>query len=75
VVGIIDGSISKALQWIATSAELELWKIHTKHISKVCINGKKDHGCQAYHPILMNWAIAFFACTLASIYTKKLEKL
>jgi hypothetical protein len=58
------------LQPSAASAELELWKIHSKHISKVCNYGKKSHGLQVYHPMLMNWAIAFLACILANTYNK-----
>jgi hypothetical protein len=68
VVGIIDGPISEALQSSAALPELDLWRIHTKHVSKVCNNGQKSYGCQTYHPMLMNWAIAFFACTSASPY-------
>jgi hypothetical protein len=68
VVRIIDGPISKALQSCAASAELELWRIHTGHIIKVCNNGQKSHGFQTYHPMLMDWAIAFLACTSAITY-------
>ncbi len=74
VVGIIDGPISKALQSRAALAELELWRIHTELISKVCNNSQKCHGRQTYHTMLMSWAIAFLACTSASI-NKKLLKL
>jgi hypothetical protein len=70
VVKIIDGLISEALHSSSASEELELWQIHSKHISKVCSNGKKKHGCQNYHPRLMNWAMAFLACTSSSTYNE-----
>ncbi len=70
VVEIIDGPISEALRSSSESEELELWQIHSKHISKVCSNGKKKHGHQNYHPMLMNWAMAFLACTSSSTYNE-----
>ena len=34
-VGIIDGPITEALQLGAAPEVLELWRVHTEHISKV----------------------------------------
>ncbi len=70
VVKIIDSPISEALRSSSALKELELWQIHSKHISKVCSNGKKKHGCQNYHPMLMNWAMAFLAHTSSSTYNE-----
>jgi hypothetical protein len=53
-VRIIDGSISNALQSGAAPVELDLWQLHTKHITKVYVKGKKGLGCSTYHPMLMN---------------------
>jgi hypothetical protein len=52
------------------TVELELWKVHAEHISKVCGKGGKRQGCQSYHPVLMNWAAAFLSCTSASTYNE-----
>ncbi len=71
-VGIIDGPITKALQLSAAPEALELWRVHTKHMNRVFVNGGKGRGCQnaTYHPKLMNWAIAFLACTSSGTYNK-----
>jgi hypothetical protein len=63
----MDGPIAMVLQ---ATVELEHWQVHAEHINKVCGNGGKHQGCQAYHPMLMNWAIAFLVCTSASTYNK-----
>jgi hypothetical protein len=47
VANIIDGPINKLLQSAVVTVELELWWVHTEHISKVCGNG----GCST-HPSL-----------------------
>jgi hypothetical protein len=70
VVEIMDGPISKVLQSGVATVELEFWRVHTEHISKVCGDGGKRRGCQAYHPMLMNWVMAFLALTSASTYNK-----
>ena len=71
VVEVMDGPISKALQSHPTSSvELALWKVHAEHISNVSNDGGKHRGCKAYHPMLMNWAIAFLARTSASTYNE-----
>jgi hypothetical protein len=72
VVGIIDDPISEALQSSAASAELELWRIHTKHISKVCNYGQKSHGQQIYHPMLMGQLHSLLVHQQAP--TKKLQR-
>jgi hypothetical protein len=67
VVEVMDGPISKVLHSHPTSSvELALWKEHAKHISKVSNDGGKRRGRQVYHPMLMNWAIAFLARTSAT---------
>ena len=71
VVEVMDGPISKVLQLHPTSSvELELWRVHAEHISKVRNDGGKPRGCQADHPVLMNWAIACLARTSASTYNE-----
>jgi hypothetical protein len=64
----MESPISKVLQSGVATVELELWRVNAKHISKVCGDGGKRRGCQAYHPMLMNWAMAFLARTSASTY-------
>ncbi len=70
VVKIMDGPINKLLQSAVATVELELWRVHAEHISKVCGNGGKRQGCQSYHSMLMNWAIAFLSHSSASTYNK-----
>ncbi len=65
-VGIMDSSISNALQSGAAPVELELWQLHTEYITKVYEKGKKGCGGATYHPMLMNLAMAFLACTSSS---------
>ncbi len=71
-VGIMGGPISQALQSGAAPMELELWQLHTKHITKVNNNVGKSQGRKntTYHPMLINWAMAFLACTSAHTYNK-----
>jgi hypothetical protein len=69
-VRIMDGSISNTLQAGVALLELEQWQVHTEHTTKVYEKGKKGRGCATYHPMLMNWAMAFLACTSSSTYTK-----
>ncbi len=40
-VGIMDGPVTNALQLGAAPEALELWRVHTEHISKVYKNGGK----------------------------------
>ncbi len=58
--------------WDSSSAseELELWQSHREHISKVCSNGKKNHGRQNYHLMPMSWAMASLACISSSTYNE-----
>jgi hypothetical protein len=70
VVEIMDGTISKVLQSGGATVELELWRVHAEHIKKVSDDGGKRRGCKAYHPMLINWAIAFLACTSARTYNE-----
>ncbi len=71
-VGIMDGPVTKALQLGAALEALELWQVHTEHINKVFKNGGKGQGRQnaTYHPKLMNWVIAFLACTSSGTYNE-----
>ena len=71
-VGIMDGPITEALQSGVAPEVLELWRVHTEHISKVYKNGGKCRGRQnsTYHPMLMTWAIALLAPTSSGTYTK-----
>ena len=43
-VGIMDGPVTKALQSGPAPELLELWHVHTEHISKVYKNGGKGRG-------------------------------
>jgi hypothetical protein len=70
VVEIMNGPISKVLQLGVATVELELWHVHAEHIKKVCGDGGKRRGCQTYHPMIMNWAIAFLAHTSSSTYNE-----
>jgi hypothetical protein len=70
VVKNMDGTISKVLQLGGAKVELELWQVYAKHIRKISDDGGTRRGCKPYNPMLMNWAIAFLACTSASTYNK-----
>ena len=69
-VGIMDGPVTEALQLGAAHEALELWWVHTEHINRLFENGGKGRGRQnaTYHPMLMNWAIAFLARTSSGTY-------
>jgi hypothetical protein len=71
-VGIMDGPVTEALQSGAAPEALELWRVHTEHISKVYKNGGKGRGRQnsTYHPMLMTWAIALLARTSSGTYNE-----
>ena len=43
-VDIMDGPVTEALQSGAAPEALELWRVHTEHISKVYKNGGKGRG-------------------------------
>ena len=70
VVEIMNGPISKVLQSGVATVELELWHVHAEHIKKVCGNGGKRRRCQTYHPMIINWAIAFLVHTSSSTYNE-----
>ncbi len=70
VVEIMDETISKVLQLGGTTVELQLWRVHAEHIIKVSDNGGKRQGRKGYHPMLINWAIAFLPCTSVRTYNK-----
>jgi hypothetical protein len=70
VVEIMDGTISEVLQSSGATVKLELWQVHAEHIRKVSDDGGKHQGRKVYHPMLMNWAIAFLTCTSASTYNE-----
>ena len=70
-MGIMDSSVTEALQPGAAPEALELWRVHTEHINRVFENGGKGRGRQntTYHPtLMMNWAIAFLAHTSSGKY-------
>ena len=71
-VGIMDCPVTEALQSGAAPEVLELWRVHTEHISKVYKNGGKGRGRQnsTYHPILMTWAITLLAHTSSGTYNE-----
>jgi hypothetical protein len=71
-VGNMDGPVTNALQLGAAPEALELWRVHTKHISKVYKNSGKGQGRQnsTYHPLLMTWAIALLARTSSGMYNE-----
>ncbi len=64
----MDTPITEALE--KGSAPEELWHLHSEHISQVHDNGGKGRGRKrvAYHPLLLNWAIAFLAHTSTRVY-------
>jgi hypothetical protein len=68
----MDGPVTEALQSGAAPEALELWRVHTEHISKVYKNGGKGQGRQnsTYHPMLMTWAIALLARTSSVTYNE-----
>jgi hypothetical protein len=45
VVDIIDGPISDALRSDSATEGLEIWQIHSEHISKVSCDGKRKPQC------------------------------
>jgi hypothetical protein len=71
-VGIMDDPVTKALQLGAAQEALELWRVHTEHINRVFENGGKGRGRQnaTYHPMLINWAIAFLVRTSSGTYNE-----
>ena len=70
VVNIINGPISDALCLNSATEGLEIWQIHSEHISKVSSDGKRKRGRQKHHPMLMNWAMAFLSRTLRRTYNE-----
>ncbi len=70
VVDIIDEPISDALRSNSATEGLEIWQIHSEHISKVSSDGKRKRGRQKYHPMLMNWAMAFLSRTSRRTYNE-----
>ena len=70
VVDIIDEPISDALRSNSATEGLEIWQIHSEHISKVSSDGKRKCGRQKYHQMLMNWAMAFLSRTSCRTYNE-----
>ena len=60
--------------WTAPSPRHCSWVQHRRpeHINRVFKNDGKGRGCQnaTYHPMLMNWAIAFLARTSSGTYNE-----
>ena len=75
-IGIMDGPITTALKDGGAPEALELWRLHCEHIGKVNENGGKGGKGRKrvkYHPLLMNWAIAFLARTSGRVYAEVAE--
>ena len=70
VVDIIDEPISDAFRSNSATEGLEIWQIHSEHISKVSSDGKRKRGRQKYHPMLMHWAMAFLSRTSRRTYNE-----
>ena len=68
----MDNTISNALEDGGASEGAEIWRLHAEHIRKVAENGGKGRGFKriTYHPLLLNWAIAFLARTSANVYNE-----
>jgi hypothetical protein len=66
----MDSPITEALEKGSAREALELWHLHSEHISQVHANGGKGRGWKrvAYHPLLLNRAIGFLAGTSGRVY-------
>ena len=71
-LSIMDGPVTAVLQNGKAPDGLELWRLHSRHIAEVDKNDGKGTGQTRvkYHPLLMNWAIAFLARTSARFYAE-----
>ena len=69
---ILWNTISTALENGGAPEGAEIWRLHAEHIRKVAENGGKGRGFKrtTYHPLLLNWAIAFLARTSANVYNE-----
>ena len=67
-----DGPVAAALQDNGAPEVLKLWRLHSQNMAEVDKNEGKGKGTKVvkYHPLLMNWAIAFLACTSARVYAE-----
>jgi hypothetical protein len=74
-IRLMDNPITEALEKGSAREVLEFWHLHREHISQVHANGGKGRGWKrvACHPLLMNWAIAFLACTSSRVYGEVAE--
>jgi hypothetical protein len=68
-VNVMDGTILHALVSGGGTVEAELWQMHAEHINNVYKQGGKGRGFKkiTYHPMILNWAIAFLVRTSASV--------
>jgi hypothetical protein len=68
-VNVMDGTIPHVLVSGRGTVEAELWQMHVEHINNVYKQGGKGRGFKklTYHPMILNWAIAFLACTSVSV--------
>jgi hypothetical protein len=66
----MDSPITEALEKGSVPEVLELWHLHSEHISQVHANGGKGQGRKrvVYHPLLLNWSITFLAGTSSRVY-------
>jgi hypothetical protein len=55
-IGLMDSPITEALEKGSAPEALELWRLHSEHISQMHANGWKGRGWKrvAYHPLLLN---------------------
>ncbi len=63
-INAMDSTISETLESQGAQEEAELWQIHAEHINNVYKQGGKGRqGFKKvwYHPLLLNWAMAFLA--------------
>jgi hypothetical protein len=76
-IRLMDSPIIEALVKKSAPEALELWHLYSEHISQVHANGGKGQGQKrvAYHPLLLNWAIAFLACTSSRVYGEVAKKM
>jgi hypothetical protein len=70
--GVMEGPVTAALQNGEAPEALELWRLHSQHITEVDKNGGKGKGQKMvkYHPLLMNWTIVFLARTSVRVYAE-----
>jgi hypothetical protein len=71
-MNIMDEPISDALEKYGATGEAEIWRIHADHIRAVSEQGGRGKGFKQvrFHPLLIDWSMAFLAKTSASVYNE-----